>query len=127
MVIVMACSLAISNRKYCLKIPYSGKPSRDKTFVNFADLEPFVKVFSVNLKCVSVRVRMRPILPLTHESFLCEIFYFHIFAKVLSLESFPLYGNNYHANVFCDIARTRVSLLFVYMHSFSYLKWLSFL
>ena len=55
-------------------------------FVNFADLEPFVKVFSANLKCVSVRVRMRPILPLTHESFLREIFYFHIFAKVLSLE-----------------------------------------
>ena len=51
-------------------------------FANFADLEPFVKVFSANLKCVSVRVRMRPILPLTHESFLREIFYFHIFAKV---------------------------------------------
>ena len=44
------------------------------------------------VKCVSVRMRMRPILPLTHESFLREIFYFHIFAKVLSLESFPLYG-----------------------------------
>ena len=67
---------------------------------NFADLEPFVKVFSANLKCVSVRVRMRPILPLTHESFLREIFYFHIFAKVLSLESFPLYGTCiYQVNV----------------------------
>ena len=72
-------------------IPYSGKLSRDKTFANFADLKPFVKVFSANLS-VHVRVRMRPILPLTHESFLREIFYFHIFAKVLSLESFPLYG-----------------------------------
>ena len=32
-------------------IPYSGKLSRDKTFANFADLEPFVKVFSANFKC----------------------------------------------------------------------------
>ena len=74
------------------QLPYSGKLSRDKMFANFADLEPFVKVFSANLKCVSVRVLMRPILPLTHESFLREIFDFHIFAKILSLESFPLYG-----------------------------------
>ena len=57
-----------------------------------------MKVFSANLKCVSVRVRMRPILPLTHESFLREIFYFHIFAKVLSLESFPLYGMVQHVH-----------------------------
>ena len=80
--------------KYISDIPYSGKLSRDKMFANFADLEPFVKVFSTYLKCVSVRVRMRPILPLTHEGFLREIFYFHIFAKVLSLESFPLYGRS---------------------------------
>ena len=31
-------------------IPYSGKLSRDKTFANFADLEPFVKVFSANFE-----------------------------------------------------------------------------
>ena len=32
-------------------IPYSGKLLRDKTFTNFADLEPFVKVFSANFEC----------------------------------------------------------------------------
>ena len=31
-----------------ISIPYSGNLSRDKTFANFADLEPFVKVFSAN-------------------------------------------------------------------------------
>ena len=34
-------------------ILYSGKLSRDKTFANFADLEPFVKVFSANFEGMS--------------------------------------------------------------------------
>ena len=36
-----------------------------------------MKVFSANLKCVSVRVRMRPILPLTHESFPRNLLFSH--------------------------------------------------
>ena len=31
----------------CLYVPYSGKLSREKTFANFADLGPSVKVFSL--------------------------------------------------------------------------------
>ena len=37
-------------KKILLIIPYSGKLSREKTFVNFVDLEPFVKVFSTNFE-----------------------------------------------------------------------------
>ena len=32
-------------------LPYSGKLSREKTFANFADLSPFVKVFFANIAC----------------------------------------------------------------------------
>ena len=31
------------------RLPYSGKLSREKTFTNFADLMPFVKVFSTKI------------------------------------------------------------------------------
>ena len=30
-------------------VPYSGKLLREKTFTNFADLLPFVKVFSTKM------------------------------------------------------------------------------
>ena len=71
------------------RVPYSGKLSREKTFMNFMVLWLCMKVFSAkfvamvffimakasNLRTLSLRKS-----------------YFHQFAKVLFLESFPLYG-----------------------------------
>ena len=50
-----------------------------------------MKVYSANFEG-RVSQESLDACPFAHESFLREIFYFHIFAKVLSLESFPLYG-----------------------------------
>ena len=67
---------------------YSGKLSREKTFLNFAVLWLFAKVFSVKFGGVasfggtsgqSVKVLSTKI-------------FFHQFVKVFSHESFPLHG-----------------------------------
>ena len=34
-----------------IKLPYSGKLSREKTFANFVDLSPLAKVFFANIAC----------------------------------------------------------------------------
>ena len=65
-------------------VPYSGKLSREKTFVNFAVLWLFAQVFSA--KFGSMAQQKQTIC----ESFLCENRIFHQFAKVFSLKSFPL-------------------------------------
>ena len=44
------CAYASKVRPGDGDLPYSGKLSRDKTFANFADSEPFVKVFSGNFE-----------------------------------------------------------------------------
>ena len=61
------------------KVPYSGTLSREKTFADFAVLWLFAKILSAKFGGVSILAR--------HEN---RIFY--QFAKVFSLESFPLYG-----------------------------------
>ena len=44
-------TLMTAHNHYVLEnVPYSGKLSREKTFANFVDLEPFVKVFSANFE-----------------------------------------------------------------------------
>ena len=67
-------------------IPYGGKISRMKTFVNFIVWWLFTKVFSAKLEVWCPLAR--------HErsSFLCENRIFHQFVKFFSLESFPLYS-----------------------------------
>ena len=80
--------------KYISDIPYSGKLSRDKMFAKFRGFgtirESFLREFKVR-KCTCEHASHPTVDP---RSFLREIFYFHIFAKVLSLESFPLYGRS---------------------------------
>ena len=66
---------------------YSGKLSREKTFVNFAVLWLFVEVFSAKF---GVLWHSKS----NHETFVSENHIFQQFAKVFSLKSFPLYGNN---------------------------------
>ena len=70
-------------------ILYSGKLSREKTFANFAVLWLFAKVFFAKFGGVAPLVLQKRAI---HESFLRENRIFHQFAKVFSLESFPLYG-----------------------------------
>ena len=41
-------------------IPYSGKLSREKTFTNFVDLMPFVKVFSTKSYISRIRGSFLP-------------------------------------------------------------------
>ena len=76
---------------FCLRyIPYSRKLSSEKTFTNFAVLEPPVKVFSTKFGCAvpsydrfwhSAKVFSAKWSLLIYRS-----------ARVFSLESFPLYG-----------------------------------
>ena len=66
------------------------KLSREKTFANFAVLWLFAKVFSTKFGGVAPLALQKRA---TCESFLHENRIFHQFAKVFSLESFPLYGN----------------------------------
>jgi len=77
----------------CTDIPYSGKLSREKTFANFVVLWLFMKVFSAKFGCVAPLVLQKRAI---RESFLSENCSFHQFAKVFSLESFPLYGRSQH-------------------------------
>ena len=43
--------LALCGYVYIIKLPYSVKLSRGKTFTNFAVLEPPAKVFSTKFGC----------------------------------------------------------------------------
>ena len=70
-------------------IPYSGELSRRKTFVNFAVLWLFAKVFSAKFGGVASLPRHKRAI---RKSFLCENSFFRQFAKVFSLEIFPQYG-----------------------------------
>ena len=70
-------------------IPYSGKLSREKTFTNFAVLWLVVNVFSAKFGGVATfgtaqASNLQKISP--------QKSYFHQFAKVFALESFPLYS-----------------------------------
>ena len=64
------------------KIPYSGNILSEKTFANFAVLWLFGKVFSEKFGSVASFGTAKVSNPE----------YFHQFAKVFSLESFPLYS-----------------------------------
>ena len=71
-------------------LPYVVKLSREKTFariLQFCGL--YTKVFSAKFGGVALFARQKQAI---HESFLRKNRIFHIFAKVFSLESFPLYG-----------------------------------
>ena len=68
-------------------LPYSGKLSGEKTFMNFAVLWLYTKVFSAKFGAWHPLAQQKRAI---HESFLCENCIFH--QKVFSLESFPLYG-----------------------------------
>ena len=80
-------------------IPYSGKLSRKKTFVNFAVLCLFTKVFFVKFGGVASLARHKLAI---RESFLRKNRIFHQFAKVFSLKIFPLYGI-YEKTMWLDI------------------------
>ena len=67
------------------KLLCSGKLSREITFTNFAVLWLFAKVFYVKFGGVASLAQ--------HRRAISENHIFHQFAKVFSLESFPLYGN----------------------------------
>ena len=72
-----------------LTLPYTGKLSRERTFMNFVVLWLFLKVFSAKFgSVISLMQHKRAIC----ESFLRENRIFHQFAQVFSLESFLLYG-----------------------------------
>ena len=80
-------------------LPYSGKLSREKTFVNFVVLWLFAKVFSAKfLGMVSFGVaKVR-----NPQKFSPQRSYFHQFTKVSSLESFVLYGiYKYLYSIYC--------------------------
>ena len=70
-------------------ITYSGKLSREKTFANFEVLGLSVKVFSM---IIDGYTHTLVVVPNNPRKFSLRISYFHQFAKVFSLESFPLYG-----------------------------------
>ena len=70
-------------------IPYSGKLLREKTFVNFVPLWLFAKVFSAKFGGMASLARHKRVI---RGTFLRGNRIFHQFAKVFSLESFPLYG-----------------------------------
>ena len=72
-----------------LRLPYSRKLSREKTFADFAVLWLFAKVFSAKFGGMASVVQHRWAIC---ESLLYENHIFHQFTKVFSLESFPLYG-----------------------------------
>ena len=74
---------------FVFSISYSGKLSREKTFANFAVLWLFTKVFYAKFGGV---VSFGAAQQAFRESFLHENCLFHQFAKVFSLESFPLYS-----------------------------------
>ena len=80
-------------------IPYSGKLSRKKTFVNFAILCLFVKVFCMKFGGMASLARHKRAI---RESFLRKNRIFHQFTKVFSLESFSLYGI-YEKTMWLDI------------------------
>ena len=70
-------------------VPYSGKLSRERTFMNFAVVWLFVKVFSAkfgNEMFFGAAKLSNP------QKFSLRKFIFHQFLKVFSLESFPLYS-----------------------------------
>ena len=77
------------NYLHCIYLPYSGKLSREKTFTNFAVLWLLAKVFFVNFWGM-VSFGMAKVS--NPRKFFLRKSYFHQFMKVLSLESFPLYG-----------------------------------
>ena len=78
---------------YLVLVPYSGKLSREKTFVNFAVLWLYAKVFSAKFGAwCPLGLQKRAIC----ESFLRKNHIFHQFMKVFSLKSFPLYGISGH-------------------------------
>ena len=70
-------------------IPYSGKLSREKTFMNFVVLCLFTKVFSAKIDSHTHTNWWRQAI---HESFLREFLVLQQFVKVFSLKSFSLYG-----------------------------------
>ena len=70
-------------------LPYSAKLSREKTFTNFAALEPPTKVFSMKFGHAIYPLWL---LLAFHESFLREMTTSYQSMKVFSLKSFPLYG-----------------------------------
>ena len=72
-------------------IPYSGKLSREKPFVNFIILWLVAKVFSAKFGGMA-SVGVPKLIGAIRESFLHENCIYHQFVKVFSLESFPLYG-----------------------------------
>ena len=74
----------------CLKLPYSRKLSREKTFALFTVLWLYAKVFSTKFWAWHPLARQKRVIC---ESFLRENSIFHHFMKVFSLESFPLYGS----------------------------------
>ena len=67
-------------------LPYSGKLSREKTF---AVLWLFVKVFSAKFGAWRPLAWQKEAI---RKGFVYENCIFHQFAKVFSLECFPLYG-----------------------------------
>jgi len=80
---------SLANNQYQHKLPYTGKLSRKKTFVNFAVLWLFAKVFSVKFGGVAPLALQKWAI---RKSFLHENWIYHQFTKVFSLKSFPLYG-----------------------------------
>ena len=70
-------------------VPYSGKLSRVRTFMNFAVLWLFVKVFSAKFGNEMFFGTAK----LSNLQFSLRKCIFHQFVKVLSLESFLLYSN----------------------------------
>ena len=91
-----------------LKVPYSRKLSREKTFTKFAIFQPSAKVFSRNSRHATPI--MRPVLAF-RESFLRKMLLFYRSVKVFSLENFPLYGIIMELTLFpCRINITTISL-----------------
>ena len=80
----------IKDQSYLVrKIPYNRKFLREKTFANFLVLWLFTKVFSTKFGGVASFAMAKASNP---RKFFCENRIFHQFAKVFSLESFPLYS-----------------------------------
>ena len=73
----------------CDCLPYGGKLSREKTFVNFEILGLSMKDFSTKIDSHTHTLVVAPNNP---RKFSPRISYFHQFAKVFSLKSFPLYS-----------------------------------
>ena len=84
-------------------IPYTGKLSREKTLTNFVVLEPPTKVFSTKFgHAIATYMYDRFQHSVKVFSAKCSLL---LIREILSLESFPLYGNTQDASLL-DFCRT---------------------